>query len=88
MVSKQQDIPSEIGTCECSTGNSFGFAEKLLRYTEQEEVFSHWTLTNIHSKKEKKLSLLLFTSLLEIGERKQNMQMHMAQVWRQKDLKN
>jgi hypothetical protein len=41
MVSKQQDISSEISTCECSTVNCFGFAEKLLRYTEQEEVFSH-----------------------------------------------
>jgi hypothetical protein len=41
MVSKQQDISTEISTCECSTVNSFGFAEKLLRYTEQEEVFSH-----------------------------------------------
>jgi hypothetical protein len=41
MVSKQQDISSEISTCECSTVNSFGFGEKLWRYTEQEEVFSH-----------------------------------------------
>jgi hypothetical protein len=41
MVSKQQDICSEISTGECSTVNSFGFAEKLLRYIEQEEVFSH-----------------------------------------------
>jgi hypothetical protein len=41
MVSKQQDISTEISTCECSTVNSFGFAEKLLRYTEQEEVLSH-----------------------------------------------
>lgn len=70
MVSKQQDISSEISTCECSAVNCFGFAEKLLRYTEQEEVFSHWTLKNIHSKKKKALSLLLFTSLLEIGEGK------------------
>ncbi len=58
MVSKQQDISSEISTCECSTVNSFGFGEKLWRYTEQEEVFSHWTLTNIHSKGKKKALII------------------------------
>lgn len=62
MVSKQQDISSEISTGECSTVNSFGFAEKLLRYIEQEEVFSHWTLTNIHSKKNKARIITLYFS--------------------------